>query len=60
MTDCINSDVNFYGSVHIKGNGNTQKWLTETGICYCNLSTAQHSINRLVNNNYSAAIVFRF
>lgn len=37
-------------SIHIKGNGNTKKkWLTETRFCYCNLSTAQHSINRLVN-----------
>ena len=44
-------------SVHIKGNGFTQKWLTETGFCYCNLSTAEHSINRLVRNNYSAAIM---
>lgn len=36
-----------------------KKWLTEPGFCYCNLSTAEHSINRLVTNNYFAAIIFQ-
>lgn len=29
-------------SIHIKRNSSAQKWLTETGFCYCNSSTAKH------------------
>lgn len=37
-----------------------KNWLTETRFCCCNLSTAEHSINRLVKSNYFGAIVFYF